>query len=387
VLAAGLARSVLAVATAPALDGLTVLELTSGLPGAYAGRLLAMVGADVIKLESPDRPDEARAAGTGLDRFLHAQKRSVRLDLTAPAGRRIFERLAETADVVVDDGALGAPPGVRARYDALLALNRRLIVVAFSPYGLDGPRAGWQSAELTELAAGGWLPHGPHGRRPVMPGSQSARFSAGTFGALGAVLAVAARRRSGEGQLVDVSRNEALVHLLTLPTVFFSYAGIDMPRMGDGYPFGIYRCADGYLGVSILTQGHWEGLCRLMGRADLLDDPRYRTGVERADPQVAKEIDAVIAEWAAGQHAHATFHEGQATRVPVAIVASPTEVLASAQYEARQYWVDYDDDGLGPLRLPGTPFKLASGAFAPFRPAVAAGADTDELLSIIEANA
>jgi crotonobetainyl-CoA:carnitine CoA-transferase CaiB-like acyl-CoA transferase len=328
----------------------------------------------------------ARAAGTGVDRFLHAQKRSVELDLSSAAGLRIFERLAESADVVFDDGVLGSPPAVRERYHALLAANRRLVVVAFSPYGLDGPRAGWQSTELTGLAAGGWLPHGPHGGRPLMPGSHSARFSAGTFGALGTVLALAARRRTGEGQLVDVSMNESLVHLLTLPTVFFSYTGTDMPRMGDGYPFGIYPCADGHLGVSILTQGHWDGLCRLMDRPDLRDHPRYRTGVERANPEIAAEIDVIITEWAASQRARETFHEGQAMRCPVTIVASPTDVLASPQYEARNYWVDYDDAELGPLRLPGAPFQLASGAFAPFAPAPVTGAD-NHVATTLEATA
>src|SRR5204862_7162425 len=123
---------------------------------------------------------------------------------------------------------LGAPPGVRARYDELLAADDGLIVVAFSPYGLDGPRAGWQATELTELAAGGWLPFGPNGGEPVMPGAPSARHTAGTFGALGFLLALAARRRTGRGQLVEVPLVEAFVHQLTLPTVVHSFAGIEM---------------------------------------------------------------------------------------------------------------------------------------------------------------
>ncbi len=364
-----------------ALEGVTVLELTTGLAGAYCGRLLAMLGADVVKVESPGRPDEARRAGTGVDRFLHAQKRSVALELTAPDGAQVFDRLASVADVVLDDGALGAPPEVRVRYDELLAANRRLIVAAFSPYGLDGPRAGWQSTELTELAAGGWLAHGPHGGEPLMPGSACARYGSGTFAALGVLLAITARRTSGAGQLVEVCANETFVHILTLPTVFFAYTGVDMARMGDGYPFGIYRCADGYLGISVLTQGHWQGLCRLMGRLDLVDHPRYRTGVERADPQVATELDAIIVAWAADQPAHETFHAAQATRTPVTIVASPAEVLASPQYAARGYWIDVDDEELGALRLPSTPFQLASGAFAAFAPAHRAGADSADIVA------
>jgi crotonobetainyl-CoA:carnitine CoA-transferase CaiB-like acyl-CoA transferase len=288
-----------------ALTGLTILELTTGIPGGYCGRLLAMLGADVVKLESSGRPDEARRSGpfpadvphhdrSGLHRHLHAQKRSVALDVATPTGARLLDRLASTADVVLDDGTLGRPPGVRARYDELLDANERLVVAAFSPFGLDGPRAHWESTELTELAAGGWLPHGPDGGPPLMPGSACARYGAGTLGALGVLLALAARRRDGRGQLVEVALNEAFVHFLTTPTAFHSYTGTDMPRMGDGYPYGIYRCADGHLGISILTQPQWEALCELMDRADLVTDPRFRSGAERADPAVAEEIDGII---------------------------------------------------------------------------------------------
>ena len=124
----------------PALEGITVLELSSGIPGAYCGRLLAMVGADVVKVEVAGRPDAARAAGDGGDRVLHAQKRSLAIDLRTPDGTALLDRLVAPADVVLDDGALGAPPAVRARYDAVLAAHPRLVLASFSPYGLDGPR-------------------------------------------------------------------------------------------------------------------------------------------------------------------------------------------------------------------------------------------------------
>jgi crotonobetainyl-CoA:carnitine CoA-transferase CaiB-like acyl-CoA transferase len=352
----------------PALEGTTVLELSSGIAGAYCGRLLAMLGADVIKVESPTRPDEARAAGTGGDRFLHAQKRSLALDTDAPTGAALLDRLVADADVVLDDGALGAPPAVRGRHDELLAAHPRLIIASFSTYGLDGPRADWLSTELTELAAGGFLAVGPHGGPAIMPGPPSGRCAVGTVGALGVVLALTARRRDGTGQLVEVSAQEALIHMLTLPTVVYSFGGVEMPRLGDGYPFGIYPCADGYLGVHILTQGHWTGLCQLMGRDDLVDHARYRTGVERADPTVAGELDAIIADWVRDQPADATFHAAQALRCAITIVPAPLAVLASEQYAARDFWVTDEVDG-DPRRLPGVPFKLASGAFAPFRPA------------------
>jgi CoA:oxalate CoA-transferase len=172
--------------------------------------------------------------------------------------------------------------------------------------------------------------------------------------------------------------------MLTWPTSMYVMAGLDGYRAGELYPFAIYRCADGYLGVSILTQGHWVGLCQLMERPDLCDHPRYRTGVERADLDVAAELKEIITEWIADKPAFATFERGQAIRVPIAIVPSPTDVLASAQYAARAYWLDIDDPELGPLRLPGLPFRFAHDGFAPFAAARAFGADTDAVLSSID---
>jgi crotonobetainyl-CoA:carnitine CoA-transferase CaiB-like acyl-CoA transferase len=151
--------------------------------------------------------------------------------------------------------------------------------------------------------------------------------------------------------------------------------------MGDSYPYAIYRCADGYLGISILTQGQWAALCQLMDRPDLLTNPRYLTGAERADPAIALELDEIIRAWAATLPAQETFERGQAIRCPVALVPSPTQVLASPQYAARGYWVEYDDPDLGRVRLPGTPFRSVTGGLAEFRPARALGADTAEVLA------
>ncbi len=381
-------------ASSAALSGITVLELTNGLAGGYCGRLLAMLGAQVVKVESHHRPDVARTAGpfrgdvpdperSGLHRFLHAQKRSVALHVGDERGLALLGRLAERADVVLDDGALGAPPTVADRYRSLLARNERLIVNAFSPFGLEGPKAGWVSTELVDLAAGGWLQCASPGLPPLMPGTPCAHHAAGTFGAVGVLLALRARRLTGRGQLVETRMNEALLSMLTCPTTLYAMTGVDGYRAGDGYPYAIYRCADGHLGVSILTQAHYTGLCDLMGRPELKDDPVLGDGTQRATPAVAAQLHGLITEWIADQPAQATFERGQAMRVPVAIVPSPTEVLASAQYAARGFWIDVEDPALGPLRLPGLPFRSARGLFAPFAPAPAFDADAGAVLASI----
>jgi crotonobetainyl-CoA:carnitine CoA-transferase CaiB-like acyl-CoA transferase len=381
-------------ASSAALADITVLELTNGVAGGYCGRLLAMLGAHVVKVESRHRPDVARTAGpfpgdvpdferSGLHRFLHAQKRSLALHVGDERGFALLARLADRADVVLDDGALGAPPAASDRYRALLARNERLIVNAFSPFGLEGPKAGRVSTELVDLAAGGWLQCASPGLPPLMPGTPCAHHAAGTFGAVGVLLALRARRLTGRGQLVETRTNEALLSMLTCPTTLYAMTGIDGYRAGDGYPFAIYRCADGHLGVSILTQAHYTGLCDLMGRPELKDDPVLSDGVQRATPAVAAQLHGMIATWIADQPAQATFERGQSMRVPVAIVPSPTEVLASAQYASRGFWVDVDDPQLGALRLPGLPFRSARGLFARFAPAPAFDADGGEVLASV----
>jgi CoA:oxalate CoA-transferase len=374
-----------------ALAGITVLELTDQLPGAYCGRLLAMQGAEVIKIESAARMDASRRAGpfpadqprsdrSGLYRFLHAQKRSLSLAVETPSGFDLLKRLAASADVVLDDGALGSPHEAAARYAELLRANEQLIVNAFSPYGLDGPKADWVSTELTELAASGWLRPRPGGAEPLMPGAPCAHYGIGILGAVGVLLALTARRRFGFGQLVETPSNEALLSQLAFPTAAFSFSGSEGVRLGDGFPFAVFPCADGYLGVSILTQRHWQGLCRFMGREDLLTEPRFLTGAERAVPAIAAEITALIGAWIADKPAQPTYDAAQAMRVPIAILPPPSAVLASAQYAARGYWIDDDDPELGPIRLPGQPFMLSNGSAAPFRRAPQFGADTAAVL-------
>lgn len=376
-----------------ALAGVTVLELTTGVPGGYCGLLLARLGADVIKLESLRRPDVGRSDGpfpddvpdgdrSALHRHLNAGKRSVALDVEDPSDRALLDRLAARADVLVDDGALGTPPVALGRYRALLAANERLIVHAISPFGLEGPKAAWATTELIDLAASGWLQAAAPGLPPLMPGTPCAHHAAGSLAAVAVLLALRARRLTGSGQLTETRLDEALLSMLTCPTTVYAMTGVDGYRTGDGYPYGIYACADGHLGVSILTQAHYTGLCELMGRPDLKDHPVLSSGVQRATPAVAAELHALIRDWIAGQPAHETFHRGQALRVPVAIVPSPSEVLASPQYEGRGWWLDVDDPDLGPLRLPGLPFRSADGMWAPFRVAPTFDADRTAVLGV-----
>lgn len=388
---------VVTAAAGPAFEGVRVLELDAGLAGAYCGHLLSLLGADVVKVESGSQPSVVRTSGPFVDHrpdletggahvHLDARKRSLALNVGTPSGRALFDQLAGRVDVIVDDGVLGPAPDVRAHYDALLAANPGLVVVALSPYGLDGPKAHYRSSELCDLAASGWLTRNAQhpDRAPLMPGSSCAELGVGTLAALGAALALRWRRTSGVGQLVEVPRQEGLLSLLAFPTTLFAWLGVDEVRIGDRYPFMIVACADGHLGVSILTQRHWDALCRFMERPDLLERPNLATSSLRAHPEAVEEIMGEVRTWFADKPALPTFEAGQAMRVPLSIIPSPAEVLASRQYRSRDYWLEGNDQRLGALRLPGPPYRASPGTFAAYRPAPHIGQHTGEVLDELD---
>ena len=214
-----------------------------------------------------------------------------------------------------------------------------------------------------------------------MPGSSCGELGVGTLAALGAALALRSRRTTGRGQLVEAARQQALLSLLAFPTTLFAWNGIDQFRLGDRYPFAIVPCADGHLGVSILTQRHWEALCQFMGRPDLLERPDLADGEARARPEAVEEIMRELTRWLADKPATATFEAGQAMRVPISIIPSPTEVLGSPQYESRGYWLEAKHPLFGTLRLPGRPYRSSEGTFADFRPAPRVGQHSAEVLA------
>jgi crotonobetainyl-CoA:carnitine CoA-transferase CaiB-like acyl-CoA transferase len=146
----------------------------------------------------------------------------------------------------------------------------------------------------------------------------------------------------------------------------------------------IVACADGHLGVSILTQRHWEALCRFMERPDLLERPHLATSSWRARSEAVEEIMGELRPWFADKPALPTFEAGQAMRVPLSIIPSPAEVLESPQYRSRGYWLECEDPRLGSLRLPGPPYRASPGTFAAFRPAPTVGQHTGEVLDELD---
>ncbi len=267
------------------LDGITVLDLTRLLPGAVATMMLGDFGADIIKIEEPGMGDPARQSRAGIKQpgayFLatNRNKRSVTINLKHERGREIFLRLVAEADVVVE----GFRPGVMDRlgvgYETLKAINPRLIYCAITGYGQDGPYRLKAGHDANYLSVAGLLSvNGPKGGPPVLSGVQLADLAGGSLHAvIGVLLALQARARTGEGQMVDVSMMDGSLALMYVPFASYLANGTQPQRGNEGLSgryacYQIYETKDGrHLSLGALEPKFWENACRVLGREDFIE--------------------------------------------------------------------------------------------------------------------
>jgi crotonobetainyl-CoA:carnitine CoA-transferase CaiB-like acyl-CoA transferase len=293
-----------------ALDGIRILELARVPPAELPGMMLADMGADVLKIETPD-PDRPR--GPEWDRraafaFVNRNKRSMTLNLKAPQGQEIFRRLAARADVIVEGFRPGVMKRLGADYETIRAFNPRIVYCSLSGFGQDGPYAAYPAHDLNYISLAGVLGLiGERDRKPAIPLNLVADYAgASLHGALGIVLALFARERTGRGQHVDVSYLDTTVSLLAAtPNMRFFFSDGTAPRRGDGflggsYPYyAIYETRDGkLLTIGCTEPWLWENFCRAIGRPDLVRFARtpdqFVRGANAEEEAARREIEAII---------------------------------------------------------------------------------------------
>ncbi len=354
-----------------ALAGVRVLDLAGGIAGGYCAKLLAELGAEVILVEPPDG-DACRRLGpfaggdtdgerSGLFLHLHAGKRGVVADTGSPAGRALIERLLTNADVLLTAHGVGElaaagldPERVRAGYP-------RVVHVSITHTGLTGPYRDWAGDEITDYAMGGYLYFGGDpGREPLMAPGYQAQHHAGMQGALAALVGLAERDRSGEGQTIDVSAVEAMLSAHSWTSVAWSHEGQIMGRT----PTDLLACADGYV-FFMLT--NIEGIAALIERFDLLDDPRFATVLSRMEHRA--ELHGLIGEWCAGRAMDDIYRRGQELRVAVTPVHTVRDLNRSEQLAIRGWFRPVTHPRAGSVRLPGAPYLLSETPARITRPA------------------
>jgi crotonobetainyl-CoA:carnitine CoA-transferase CaiB-like acyl-CoA transferase len=359
----------------PAIDlplvGIRVLELAQGVPGPFCGKLLAEFGAQVLKVEPPTGDiarhqgpfahDHPEPEGSLSFLYLNTAKRSITLHLGCRAGMRIFERLVGHADVVIGDQT-AVVPGSIPNFP-------RLIYTSIRPFGLNGPQADWPCTELTVQALGGAMAIvGDPDRAPVKLGSEQASYLAGLNAAVATLLALEAREPADRGQVIDISMQESLLTILGNIPILYSHLATVARRIGSRHhrthPTAIFPCADGYVGMAAQTPQQWEALCLLVDQPELLVEPRYTTGVQRAER--ADELDAMLLPWFLTRTRQEVVLACQARRIPVGPSCTIPELLDDPQYAANGFFRDIDHPSTGTARYPGGAFQMppAAGVFA-----------------------
>jgi len=369
---------------AGALEGVRVLDL-AGPTGVYCGRLLAGLGAEVIRIEPPAGDESRRVApffsfpprpvgeGRGevslFDWHFNAGKLGVTLDLERTGGQSLFRRLAGAADVVIETFRPGYLEDRGLGYEQLKTANAALILVSITPFGQSGPFSQFEGGELIAQAAGGllWMCGWPD-RPPVMMGGWPAMHQASAEGAAAALMALYAAEESGEGQHIDVSAQACVpMTLMTSMFDFYITKARRHPRIGNqqARPLnGMYKCRDGYVDFRFRGRpGQWERLVSWLdsaGMAEDLGEERWRDRSYRDEPEHTQHINAVVQRFLNGLTREEAMDRGQRAGYEVGAVYTAEDLLRDPQLEARRFWVDLDNDELGrSFRYPGGPYVLS----------------------------
>ena len=362
------------------LSDLTVVEVAESVAGAFCGRMLAAFGARVIKIERPPNGSWTRYAEPQLNGYQSPEsgalflydnmgKESVVLDWKNADGMASLLNLVSDADVLIDDWQPKTRRSLGIDTDTLQSLNPLLVNLSLTPFGLSGPYADWHSSPLVSLALGGYLYlSGEEDREPLMlPGYQAQRLTA-MKGYAGLMLALRAREMTGRGQPVELSEMEALAALHQFTFVSHQYDGIIRKRAGvrlatgrrtGGYPITTLPCKDGYITFSASAPHQWDYVCAMIGREDLLIDPRFSAFQSLKD--AADEIDEILLEWVADKTRQEIVELAAGVySVPASPVFDLSETMQDGQYIERGLFAQFDHPQDGAATFPLVPFHMSA---------------------------
>jgi crotonobetainyl-CoA:carnitine CoA-transferase CaiB-like acyl-CoA transferase len=351
---------------------------------AYATKLMADVGADVIKIEPPggdltrrrgpfpgDQPD---IETSGLFVFLNTNKRSVAADLRSDDGQALLDRLLADADILVHNIAPPERAAVGLDAHTLNSRHRGLIVTSVSMFGDDGPYAPWRGYELTASNAGGWAFLSPGASPspelpPLKPFGAQCDFQAGAYAAVTSVAAYRHRLRGGPSQAIDVSEQEAVVAMLEMNLMHWTYAGRETSRLGSRAvgPWFIADCADGKIFVVTVEEDQWRRLVEFMGSPDWADDEIFQDRVVRGQNMDALKL--LMSDWLSTWKVSDLYREAQARRIPFAPINTMQQLYENEHLRDRKAFVAIDQPGIGPVRLPGPPSRYGTIGWSLRRPA------------------
>ncbi len=370
------------------LAGVRVVDLTQALSGPYCTMMLADLGADVVKVESPHRGDDARHWGppfVGDDAayFLavNRNKRSVALDLKDEHDRAQVRALVAQADVMVENWRPGTASRLGLDPEELRAAHPRLVVCSISGYGQDqGTRSGYD--QIVQGTSGVMRMTGPPGE-PTKWGVPAADLAAGMFAANGILAALLDRERTGVGARLDVAMQDCLVSLLTHHGARYLHTGEAPVSDHNGHatitPYGSFEVLDGFVNICAGNDAQFQRLCTALGCTGLGEDPRYATNPLRTEHQ--QELLGALAPVLAGLRVEQVVAALETAGVPVGPVTDIGAVLDDSRTDDRSMVVTFERDDTGPTRVVNSPWKVDGVAASVRRPPPHLGQHTDEVLA------
>jgi CoA:oxalate CoA-transferase len=379
---------------AKALAGIKVLECCSLVTGPYCTKLLADLGADIVKIEEPGAGDEARARGpflndiphpekSGLFLFLNTSKSGITLNLKSSRGQEILSQLVKESDILVEDHAPQQAKALGLDYESLRKINPSLVMCSISPFGQTGPYRDYKSYCLNTLHACGegyLVPAGAEylNRPPTKVGNFFTDFICGLIASIGILAVFNWTNNTGLGQYLDISKQEAAMFYQRWGVVRYANENLIISRATEGYWLGgIMPSKDSFIIFWCVQPQEWERLKKLMGNPAWTEDKKFK----EFSSVIAngEEANAYILEWLVNYSADELYHMGQAAKVPFGRVMTAEDLVKSEQIKAREFFVPIKHPATGTIEYPSAPYKLSETPWRVDRPAPLLGEHNEEI--------
>lgn len=353
------------------LEGITVVDLTTGVAGPHATKLLGGFGAEVIKVETPRGGDPVRSWGpfpgdlphrekSGIFLHLNLNKRGITLDPHRATGRKILHDLLRHADILVEGLSPRDRSAIGLEHSSVSQVNPRLVHTSVTPFGTTGPYRDYDATDIMVYAMGGQMvSQGAPDREPINLAPNVVLYTVGLHVAMATLGAFYAVEFLGKGQHVDVAMVEALSSSAdgrTNALVGYQFTGEETIRTHEGsrnYPVGIYPCADGY--VFFQAAGRWPAVVKMIEMPELLNDPRFCTPDAQARPGTREEFEAIFLPWLMGHGKHEIWRIGLEAGLVVAPLNTTLDVLDDPHFRAVGAWTSTDHPALGRVKVLGRP--------------------------------
>lgn len=377
-----------------ALGGIRVLEWSQFVAGPYCAKLLADLGAEVVKVENPVLGDKARLSApfvqdnshpehSLLFLYLNTNKLGITLDIESSSEREKMLELVKWADILIEDNPPPLLKKLKFTYEDLRKINQRLVMTSITPFGQTGPYSNYKAYPINTYHGGGLGDLGPRidgVQLQLKPGGLFSEYACGLIGAVGTTAALYYQQATGLGQRVDISKQEAILSLARVQAGRYANEGFIQSRLnapkGTG---GIFQCKDGYVTATAGQPHQWKALIELISDSDIKGYEKYLD--EDFREQNWQEITQHIYDWMMNHTKEEIYHQGQALGVPVTPVMTAQDIVNSPQSKARQFFIEAIHPEAGRLIYPGAPYHFSVTPSAIERPAPLLGQHTQEVFS------